>query len=237
MPEAPIYQCPCGAAIRLPAERANRQLRCPQCQKGIALTAAAQPLETKRLQPGEAKALCQVCQTEIGPDDDYVSCPSCRQAQHQECWSEVGGCGTYGCTEAPALEKNAAGVQAPLTAWGDTKRCPACGEEVKSIAVKCRYCDTEFGTVDPISLADLRKKAQRDEKLKGLKQSTIALFIVSLIGCAAPLLAIIALAVLLPRREELKTAGPLFVVMGYASIVISVLYTFLFGIFVLIEMS
>ena len=47
MPEAPIYQCTCGAAIRLPAERANRQLRCPQCQKGIALTAAAQPLESR----------------------------------------------------------------------------------------------------------------------------------------------------------------------------------------------
>jgi hypothetical protein len=58
-----------------------------------------------------------------------VTCPSCDQVHHQECWSEVGGCGTYGCKQAPKIDKSEATSAAPLTAWGDTKKCPACGTE------------------------------------------------------------------------------------------------------------
>ncbi len=230
-----IISCECGAQVRLPATSANRAFRCPACKTALALTLDAKVLSARQLAPGEPGATCPICQTAIAADEFAVTCPVCDQVHHRECWSEVGGCGTYGCTEAPVIDKSQASAAEPLTAWGDTKTCPMCGEKIKSIALRCRCCATNFETADPFTMTDLHRRAERDDEKKKLKSNTIVLLVLSLLGCTAPLAGLIGSAYLLPKREELAKCGPLYSVLAWAAVILSGLYTVLIAVFVIFE--
>lgn len=221
--DSSIIECECGSRIRLPAGKRSRSLRCPKCKQPLALTADALVLSSKPLSSGQ-KPVCPICQTAIEAEERCVDCPGCDQVHHNECWSEVGGCGTYGCAESPTVEASDS-PQTPLTAWGDTKNCPACGEEIKSIALRCRYCSTEFSSVDPMSVADLRKHARVSDRTETFQKVVVGIFVFSIIGCLAPLMVLISMAYLLPRRDQLSKCGPVFVIMGWTSIVLSALYS------------
>jgi hypothetical protein len=231
----PIVECECGARVRL-RESARRQVRCPKCSGDLALTHDGQVVPSFKVTPGETQPLCPICQTGVVPEELCVSCPECEQTHHRECWWEMAGCGTYGCKEAPAVEKSETAVDTPLAAWGDTKNCPACGEEIKSIALRCRFCKTDFDTVDPLTVTDLRRQVVRDEKVDKLQKSLVATFVVSLIGCLAPLMLIVSCVLVLPNRERLAKFSPLYWVMGYASLGLSAIYTVLMLLFFLAEL-
>jgi hypothetical protein len=151
---------------------------------------------------------------------------------HKECWVEVGGCGAYGCASAPA-KVNADGAPPPHTAWGDTKKCPVCGETIKSIAVKCRYCQTELGGVDPLTAQEFKDRHEQAQKLKGFRSGVIVMFCFSIIGLLAPIMLITSLIVVFANRDKVKAAGPLSLALGYASIGVSGLYTLLMILFLL----
>jgi hypothetical protein len=227
-----IITCQCGANIRLPEVAGDRKFRCPNCKVGIAVSTDSTVLSASRLAPGIG-ATCPICQSLIAGTEFVVTCPQCGQIHHCECWAEVGGCGTYGCKQAPALEK-APETDPPLSAWGDTKRCPVCGETIKAIAVRCRYCKTDFDTVDPLTITDLHRKVDKDTSLKRLQQTIVSLFVVTLIGCLAPLALVLNLAILLPQRRKIAKAGPLYQILAYSAIVLSIVYSILMLLFALL---
>ena len=230
MSDNAIVQCNCGASVRVPAKRSGRSFRCPKCNDPIVLTASDQVLSFTTLTASNVGIKCPICQTAISTDEAVVCCPTCEQHHHHECWAEVGGCATYGCVEAPAPDKEKQASQ-QLTAWGDTKVCPACRETIKSIARRCRYCGTDFHTVDPLSVKDLHRQKDQAAKMDSLQKSLIAISIVSLVGCLAPLMLVISLAVVIPNRDQLTKSGPVYAVMGWASVGLSALYTLLIVLF------
>lgn len=234
-----IIRCNCGAQVRLPAEIV-RSLRCPVCKASLAEPTAS-PAESveARILPGrlrdssEPGVTCPICQTSIAADESVTNCPECDQVHHNECWSEIGGCGTYGCTQAPTVEK--AVPQVPTNVWGDTKECPMCGESIKSMALRCRYCNTDFDTTDPLTLSDLTFRQARANEQGKLKTITLMLFVVGLIGLSAPVVGLITSGYLMPRRDRLRKCGPLYTCLAWMTLVVSGVFTTLIAVFVIFE--
>jgi hypothetical protein len=232
-----IVTCQCGVKLELPEADGDFLFRCPNCKTEIVGGVGTEVPSSYRAGAG-VQATCPICQTAIAPQESVLTCPKCQQVHHRECWIEVGGCSTYGCEQAPALAKEETAPVPARTAWGDTKRCPACGERIKSIALRCRYCRTEFDTIDPLTPADLRRRAHVTGELKNLQTTTIVLFCITLVvGCLAPVMFVVSMCIVLPKRRLLARAGPFYLVLGYSTIGLSVLYSVLLLLFGLASLA
>jgi hypothetical protein len=85
--------------------------------------------------------------------------------------------------------------------------------------------------VDPLTVGDLHSGVRKTEELGSLRVKTIALFVLTLSGCLAPITLIFSLGMLLPRRAQLAKAGPAVLVLAYATIALAALYSILIVIF------
>jgi hypothetical protein len=173
---------------------------------------------------------CPICQTTIAPHENVINCPTCQQSHHRECWDEIGGCAVYGCKSAPQSAK-AQDTGPVLSAWGDVKQCPMCGEQIKAIALRCRYCGSNFDTVDPLSAQDLRDRVTRQANVGSIRVAAIVIFIFSVIGVLAPLMLIISLVWVLSSRQKISAAGPAYLVLGYAAAGLSIVYSVMMLVF------
>src|SRR5262249_46392637 len=156
----------------------GKMFRCPRCRGEFVPAAGHCVARFTEATKSAGAGTCPICQTAIDEGAVVLTCPEGGQAHHRDCWAEGGGGATYGCKQAPALTKEETPAPA-RSAWGDTKACPACGETIKSIAVKCRYCGTTFDTVDPLTAADLRRRVRREDTRKGTRIQAVCFFVAS----------------------------------------------------------
>jgi hypothetical protein len=220
-----ILRCNCGATLSVPEGAAGA--RCPRCRAETRVAPAASG-------PPATSSNCPVCQTTVNTPDQWSRCGACGLVHHTECWTEVGGCGAYGCANAPAKKEDHPPTQAN-SAWGDTKKCPVCAETIRSIAVKCRYCGTELGTVDPLTSDEFRKRHEKGRQSEGMRNGVVGLFVLSILGLFAPITLVVALVLVIFKRPQLRAAGNLTLTLAIAAGGISALYSLLMLIFILIS--
>jgi DNA-directed RNA polymerase subunit RPC12/RpoP len=236
-----VLTCACGKRLRVSDDRVGQKVRCPACGFVILATSRA-PVATDAPKAAartatavDAGRMCSICLSAVAAGETLVACDQCELPFHEECWNENGGCATYGCARAPRTVKAAGGAAPATSAWGDVKKCPACGREIRSIAVKCRFCGASFGGVDPITPEEYR--AQRASRAAVARAQAIALslFVASLLGCTAPATLAASLAWVLMNRKMLRSMAGGHFVIAIASIAISAAYCLLFVVFVLFK--
>jgi hypothetical protein len=131
---------------------------------------------------------CPICQTQIVRGESVVACPSCKLDYHHECWKENGGCGAYGCEQAPETKKTPVKADDQQdVAWGGEKRCPECRQSIKAQALVCHHCKAQFWTRDPISPEAWTRREVTGGDLSRAQTLLVALFLASACGCLFPI--------------------------------------------------
>lgn len=154
--------------------------------------------------PREDGKLCAICQTLIGRGEEVGRCPDCGAPFHHECWTENGGCATYGCARMPETVKQEAPPEA-RSYWGqDEKECPVCAETIKVAAIKCKYCGEMFEDRKPVSQRDYFKRDRPDPELQSGKAIAVATFFFGLLPCTATLTLLVSGLYLAHKQELLK---------------------------------
>jgi hypothetical protein len=168
-------------------------------------------------------ARCSICYTVIREDAEAsTACPECHQDYHRSCWTEIGGCATYGCKQAAVAQKPAVPVVVGA-GWGDTKQCPSCGQHISSSLLVC-MCGARFPWADPMTNAEYVRWRDDQAALKSARTLLIWLFILSMLVVTSPVTGPIAGIYAFAKRKRLAGSGGPYLAMGYGSAALGVLY-------------
>ncbi len=160
-------------------------------------------------------ARCTICHTKIDQGDPVTQCEQCKQDYHSSCWTELGGCGTYGCVKAAAAEKPPPPAVVGM-GWGDTKACPSCRSDISSSLLVCR-CGAKFPWADPMTPLEYDEWKTAQEEIKGAKSLLTFLFIGTLIGFTAPICGPIAGIYAYVKRDKLAGDNGTYLGLGYGA--------------------
>jgi hypothetical protein len=167
-------------------------------------------------------ARCSICYTLIQPSDEISACPVCRQEYHASCWTELGGCATFGCSEAAVAEK-----PAPVAfdgGWGDTKTCPNCGRTLTPGDLDC-WCGARFPTADPMTEAEYRRFCTQQARSRSHRKTIVILFVLSLLGFPSPVTGTIAGYLAHRGRHDLAGGDGTYLAIGYGALAHGVAFT------------
>ncbi|MFQ5844003.1 MAG: RING finger protein [Planctomycetota bacterium] len=168
-------------------------------------------------------ARCSICHTLIRAGEAATACPECRQDYHESCWTELGGCATYGCRRTVPAEK-APAPQQLYGGWGDTKECPRCRREIGASLVVC-HCGARFPDADPMTSDEYRTWSRLEEERARTRRTLVLLLLFSLVGLPAPLLGPIAGVVAHRKKALLAGADGTYLAMGYGTAILGATYT------------
>jgi hypothetical protein len=154
--------------------------------------------------------VCTICLSPVESESEAVACPSCSAVYHRECWEENGGCGVYGCSQAPAVEPRGA-MEIPAGFWGRQKKnCPVCQAEIAAAAVRCRQCGTTFESAVPVEAQAFQQKAKLDSVLPSARRHVITIFVLCVVTCTAPLGVIYGLVWWSTHRAAVRASPSLY---------------------------
>jgi hypothetical protein len=170
-------------------------------------------------------ARCSICYTVLAQGEPVTACPECQQDYHKSCWDEIGGCGSYGCKQAAVAQKPPLPVLVGA-GWGDSKKCPACANEIGSSLLVCS-CGAKFPWADPMTSDEFHTWLAEQGAIASSRTLLIWMFILSLIGVTAPITGPIAGIYAWMKRKQLAGTGGTYLAMGYGSAAIGAIYTIL----------
>lgn len=166
---------------------------------------------------------CTFCRFAVNATDDQVTCSTCEQAYHRQCWESNGGCATFGCEHSSVGEKPAA---APVKrGWGDEKTCPACFAEIPSSSMQCRYCKAKFPYADPMIADEYRAWQDAEKVRRAHRRVLLGLFGAALLAVPGPIVAPAASYLTRRWQEEFVGEYAAFFALGYGTAAIGGLYS------------
>lgn len=167
--------------------------------------------------------VCGICLHPFMVKQQLILCPACGRPFHPECWEELGGCATFGCSRMVETRK----PDEQINYWGAReKNCPMCAESIPISALECPYCHTSFDDIRPMAKADLIKPVESYD-VRRMRHRAAWLLLFNAIGITSPVAVVVALFWYVREKGGILRSDSSSRALILTSIAIGLLYLFL----------